>query len=225
MKNLRHPYIVELIGVCWDASMLACLLEFISNGSLEDHLKKDRGRPLSEKMTWKGRVLKVAQQCAAGVQYLHHSRYFDEKQDCWKECIIHRDLKPDNILVTSEPEFTAKLTDFGEARATELNLAMTTVGTPIFMAPEILRNDRYDSKVDVFSFGICLVAMLRCEEQPCAPTRARMAATCIVSVFCLGIPGQIGADERTRTFTPIKEQRPQRCASTNSATSALIWPR
>ena len=39
----------------------------------------------------------------------------------------------------------------------------------------------------------------------------------------LGNPGQIGADERTRTFTPIKEQRPQRCASTNSATSALIW--
>ena len=39
----------------------------------------------------------------------------------------------------------------------------------------------------------------------------------------LGKPGQIGADERTRTFTPIKEQRPQRCASTNSATSASIW--
>ena len=164
MKNLRHPNIVELVGVCWDDTLLACVLEFISNGSLEDHLKKDWLRPKNEKMTWKGRILKVAQQCAAGVQYLHHSRYFDEKQDCWKDCIIHRDLKPDNILVTSEPDFTAKLTDFGEARATELNLAMTTVGTPIFMAPEILRHDHYDSKVDVYSFGICLVTMMRGEE-------------------------------------------------------------
>ena len=71
-------------------------------------------------------------------------------------------MKPDNILVTSD--FTAKLSDFREARATELNLAMTTVGTPLYMAPEILRNDHYDYKADVYSYGICLVAMLRCED-------------------------------------------------------------
>ncbi len=162
MKNLRHPYIVELVGVCWDDKMLACLLEFISNGSLQDHLKKDWSRAKGDKLTWASCLLKIALECAMGVQYLHHARYFDEKQDCWKDCIIHRDLKPDNILVT--PTFTAKLSDFGEARATELNLAMTTVGTPIFIAPEVLRNDMYDSKVDVYSFGICLIALLRCEQ-------------------------------------------------------------
>jgi serine/threonine protein kinase len=41
---------------------------------------------------------------------------------------------------------------------------MTTVGTPLYMAPEILKNDRYDSKADVYSFGICLIAMMRAEK-------------------------------------------------------------
>ena len=162
MKNLRHPHIVMLVGVCWDENMLACLLEYVANGNLQDHLKLDREKVKSRKMTWHDKLLRIALQSAMGVQYLHHSRYFDEVEDCWKECIIHRDLKPENILITDD--FTAKLSDFGEARATELNLAMTSVGTPIYIAPEVLQNDRYDSKADVYSFGICLVAMLRCDD-------------------------------------------------------------
>jgi serine/threonine protein kinase len=40
---------------------------------------------------------------------------------------------------------------------------MTMVGTPIYIAPEILKNDRYDSKADVYSFAICLIAMMRAD--------------------------------------------------------------
>ena len=43
-----------------------------------------------------------------------------------------------------------KLTDFGEARATDLNNTMTSVGTPIYIAPEIMRADHYDGKADVY---------------------------------------------------------------------------
>ena len=57
-----------------------------------------------------------------------------------------------------------KLTDFGEARAAELNMTMTAVGTPIFIAPEIIRNERYSTKADVYSYGIVLVAMMRVEN-------------------------------------------------------------
>ena len=57
-----------------------------------------------------------------------------------------------------------KLTDFGEARAAELNVTMTAVGTPIYLCPEIIRNDRYGTKADVYSFAIVLVAMMRCED-------------------------------------------------------------
>ena len=57
-----------------------------------------------------------------------------------------------------------KLTDFGEARALNLNHTMTSVGTPIYVAPEVMKADTYTHKVDVYSFGICLVAMMRAER-------------------------------------------------------------
>ena len=162
MKNLRHPNIVTLVGVVWEPDMLACVLEYVPNGCLDDHLLKDWKLLKKDKMTWKDHLLRVALQTAMGVQYLHHSRYFDEKEDTWRDCVIHRDLKPDNILVTHD--FTAKLTDFGEARAADPNLKMTVVGTPIYMAPEILKNDFYDFKCDVYSFGVCLAALTRSHE-------------------------------------------------------------
>jgi len=51
MKNLRHPNIVKLIGVCWEDIMLCCLLEYVDNGSFEDWLRKDLTKPPSKKMT------------------------------------------------------------------------------------------------------------------------------------------------------------------------------
>ena len=195
MKNLRHPNIVKLVGVCWDEMMLGCCLEYVKNGSLEDWLTKTRSYEEPQRrrrsilmgaldglikrsstsdnkdetllealpppidFSWKGNLTRIACECALGVQYCHQSRYYDEDEKTWKECIVHRDLKPDNMLLTDN--FTLKLTDFGEARATDLDLKMTTVGTPVYMAPEILRNDQYDSKVDVYSFAICLIAMMR----------------------------------------------------------------
>jgi len=183
MKNLRHPNIVKLVGVCWEDTMFACCLEYVSNGSLDDWLKntlgtpQDASPPLSAdnaknvNFTWKDKRLRMVTECALGVQYLHNERYwFDgEYKDGeeveapgWRECIIHRDLKPDNMLLT--PDWQLKLTDFGEARATDLNNTMTSVGTPIYIAPEIMRADHYDGKADVYSFGICLVAMINAEK-------------------------------------------------------------
>ena len=163
-KELVHPNIVRLVGVCWDEMMLGCCLEYIDGGSLEDRLRKDWTLPKEEKMTWKGVMLKLAIQAAMGVQYLHHSQYYDEKAKEMKDCIIHRDLKPDNMLVTKAPDNVLKLTDFGEARAQELNMTMTAVGTPIYISPEIMRNDRYDMKSDSYSFGVVLLAMIRAEK-------------------------------------------------------------
>jgi len=144
MKSLRHPNIVKLIGVCWDDGMFGCCLEFIENGTLGDHLKSRDMR----KLTWKANILKTATECAAGLEYLHGERFWDDKGGKWQEVIVHRDLKPDNILITDA--WQVKLTDFGEARAVQENNTMTSVGTPIYIAPEVLRGDYYDSAVDVY---------------------------------------------------------------------------
>jgi serine/threonine protein kinase len=84
-----------------------------------------------------------------------------EEEAGWKESVIHRDLKPDNMLLTRD--WTLKLTDFGEARAQNTGGAMTTVGTPIYIAPEVMWGDLYDGKADTWSYGLCLVAMIRAQ--------------------------------------------------------------
>ncbi|GMI37420.1 hypothetical protein TeGR_g5081 [Tetraparma gracilis] len=86
----------------------------------------------------------------------------EEEEAGWKESVIHRDLKPDNMLLTRE--WKLKLTDFGEARAQNMGGTMTSVGTPIYIAPEVMRADHYDEKADTWSYGLCLVAMIRAER-------------------------------------------------------------
>jgi len=63
--------------------MIACILEFISNGTLETHLRKDVILAQEDKMTWKETLLKLALQAASGVEYLHDSRYYEEKTKEW----------------------------------------------------------------------------------------------------------------------------------------------
>ena len=147
-KELSHPNIVILIGVCWDSMMLGCVLEYIDGGSLESRLRNDWPTPFVDKITWKNELLKWATEAALGCQYLHHKRNYDELSDEWKDNIVHRDLKPDNMLVTTES--VLKLTDFGEARTADVDMTMTAVGTPIYVCPEIIRNDRYDYKADSY---------------------------------------------------------------------------
>jgi hypothetical protein len=66
------------------------------------------------------------------------------------------------MLLTKD--WTLKLTDFGEARAANLGATMTSVGTPIYIAPEVMRADHYDQKADTWSYGLCLVAMIRADK-------------------------------------------------------------
>jgi len=76
--------------------------------------------------------------------------------------LVCRDLKPDNMLLTND--WQLKLTGFGEARAVDLNQTVTSVGTPIYVAPEVTRGDSYGTTCDSYSFVICLVAMIRGEK-------------------------------------------------------------
>ena len=132
---------------------MALVTEFIPNGSLQGWLDKDvRRRAINQtdpdNWTWRKHLLKMTCDVADGVAYLHNAHYYDTKSNSFQECIIHRDLKPDNFLVTSD--FHLKITDFGEARAVDLEQNMTVVGTPLFIAPEVMRNDMYDQKADSY---------------------------------------------------------------------------
>lgn len=73
--------------------------------------------------------------------------------------IMHRDIKPDNILFHNG---MVKLGDFGFCKNLESDTAMTStmLGSPIYMAPEVLKGEDYSSKADVWSLGVVLFEML-----------------------------------------------------------------
>lgn len=89
-------------------------------------------------------------------------------ETCSKKGIVHRDIKDDNIFVSDDGVF--KLGDFGIARElSKSGRAASMRGTPLYMAPEIYRGDKYDAAVDIYSLGIVLYKMLNYGRMPLTP--------------------------------------------------------
>ena len=89
----------------------------------------------------------MALQLARGLQFIA------------KRKVVHRDIKPDNVFIKKEGRHTLyKLGDFGFAVKKQINEDI--VGTPIFMSPELFREEAYGSEVDVWAFGLLVHYML-----------------------------------------------------------------
>ena len=93
-------------------------------------------------------TLYCARQLVETIQFLHDNN------------VVHRDLKPENILLDSN--YNVVITDFGYAKQMKNpSLTHTRLGTPVYMAPEILKNQSYDPiKADIFSIGVTIFVML-----------------------------------------------------------------
>ena len=87
-----------------------------------------------------------------GLKYLHEQ----------KPPIIHRDLKCDNIFINTN-DGIIKIGDLGLAKTMTKEFAESLVGTPEYMAPE-LYEENYNTKVDIYAFGMCLLEMLTIEK-------------------------------------------------------------
>eukprot|EP00520_Triparma_pacifica_P000226 CAMPEP_0118649310 /NCGR_PEP_ID=MMETSP0785-20121206/9634_1 /TAXON_ID=91992 /ORGANISM="Bolidomonas pacifica, Strain CCMP 1866" /LENGTH=1294 /DNA_ID=CAMNT_0006541587 /DNA_START=22 /DNA_END=3903 /DNA_ORIENTATION=+ len=158
IKALNHPSVVQYKGCVWDREMIGLMLEFVDGGALSDLLQDTQ-----VKLDWEEPKLMQAMDIANAMVYLHSTRYWEDEKQEWMKCIIHRDLKPDNMLVVKDT-MNVKLTDFGEARARKPDKTMTQVGTPIFIAPEVMKGDKYDERCDVFSYAVCLLDMMQISD-------------------------------------------------------------
>jgi len=141
LQGIRHPNCVQFIGITNDPSgLLHIVTDYVSGGNLRSVLK-DESRYLS----WHWRV-SIATDIAGAMAYLHVKN------------IIFRDLKSKNVLVEGS---RAKICDFGLARAKSSTLRpMTICGTDDWMAPEVILGMDYDTRADVFSFGIVLLELM-----------------------------------------------------------------
>ncbi|WOG85885.1 hypothetical protein DCAR_0105078 [Daucus carota subsp. sativus] len=140
MRKLRHPNVLLFMGAVYSQKKIAMVTEYLPRGSLFKALHKNN-QSLDIK-----RRLRMALDVARGMNYLHHRN----------PPIVHRDLKTSNLLV--DKNWNVKVGDFGLSKlkhATFLT-AKSGRGTPQWMAPEVLRNERSNEKSDVFSFGVIL---------------------------------------------------------------------
>ncbi|KNC22984.1 hypothetical protein FF38_03816, partial [Lucilia cuprina] len=151
MKRSRHPNIVNFRDAYIFRGDLWIVMDYMEGGSLTDII--------AHSMMTESQIGAVCRETLKGLLHLHNNG------------VIHRDIKSDNILLSLKGDI--KLTDFGYcAQITEGNARRNTlVGTPYWMAPEVITRKDYDSRIDIWSLGIMVIEMIEGEppylnEQP-----------------------------------------------------------
>ena len=140
LSELEHPNIINWYEFNLEKDKETIIMEYGEGGDLSQKIseQKKKNEPFTEKQ-----IIDWFIQICEGVKYIH------DKQ------IIHRDLKPNNIFLTKDNKI--KIGDFGLAKTLAFqNQAKTNVGAPAYLSPEILNDQPYDYKSDIWNLGIIL---------------------------------------------------------------------
>lgn len=143
LRQINHPNIIRLHDIVEESGRIFIVLEYCTGGDLAAHIQRYGRFPEAV-----ARHFMI--QLAAGLKVLRDNN------------LIHRDLKPQNLLLSSnDRNAVLKIADFGFARSLEpQRLAETLCGSPLYMAPEIMRFQKYDAKADLWSVGTILFQLV-----------------------------------------------------------------
>ncbi len=139
--QINHPHIVSLIDVDERANPPYLVLEYVQGHSLEEHTQPNTLLPVPE-------VLDIAFKCCNALEYAH------------AHGLVHRDIKPANILLRNDGD--VKLTDFGAALSQNSDVTQVAglMGSPAYMSPEQIRDEKLTAQSDMFSLGVVLYELL-----------------------------------------------------------------
>ncbi|KAH0788623.1 STE family protein kinase [Histomonas meleagridis] len=169
LEETSSPYTVSYYGTVLIDGNYVIMMDFCDRGSLRDIID-DKGKALTELQ-----ISFVMNDLLEALKLLHHKQ------------IIHRDIKAANILVTSKG--VTKVTDFGVSRQFSPNAVtfstMSVIGTPYWMAPEVIDAQKYSFPADIWSVGASAVELAEGGPPYCEfpPTRA------MVEISVHGFPG------------------------------------
>ena len=145
----NHKHLIKAIDRFEDPNFIYLLYEYIPHGDIGAYVKKHK-----EEITLK-QVYLMSFELVKTIEYLQGFG------------IIHRDIKPDNILIREikqNGEFELVLIDFGLSKVLSFHEKVgDTCGSPIYLAPEILKGEMYDHSVDIWSFGMTLYYLVFAE--------------------------------------------------------------
>nr|GEU49528.1 wall-associated receptor kinase-like 14 [Tanacetum cinerariifolium] len=147
ISTVNHPNLVRLLGCCIEKGEQILVYEFMPNGTLSQHLQKERGKGLP----WTVR-LTIATETAQAIAHLHSAM---------NPPIYHRDIKSSNILL--DYNYKSKVADFGLSRLGMLDdshISTAPQGTPGYVDPQYHQNFHLSDKSDVYSFGVVLVEII-----------------------------------------------------------------
>ncbi|XP_022249184.1 serine/threonine-protein kinase D1-like isoform X1 [Limulus polyphemus] len=144
LQNINHPGVVTLEKMVETSSRIFVIMEKLRGDMLEMILSSEKRR-LSERIT-----KFLIYQILIALKHLHFKN------------IVHCDLKPENVLLSSNSDFPqVKLCDFGFARIIgERSFRRSLVGTPAYLAPEVVRNKGYNRSLDMWSVGVIIYVSL-----------------------------------------------------------------